>query len=312
MRVNQYIQEIEASKDPIENPIEINNYINSHMKRMPQITGPKAFALSGMLRDQDDHEELCPPDSGISPDQLSESELAYKHYIPNFLRPFPVEEIENEFEEMEPIWLVPGMMPEPYWDLNMGQELSFHMIRQLIRNALKKPLSEEEQRKLVKALKTDPELISHIGMTPQKLPCLVINNQNVAYELLICMTNTMQITKYYDALSSMKLSPNTLEVFNKLSSQVELPQEYIQVFIKNCMNQCRNSNENKVSKNRMVRLVCVFLQSIIKSKIINLQDITVDVQAFCIEFSLIKEANTIFKNLQVEQFKNKGMDNPDT
>jgi hypothetical protein len=37
------------------------------------------------------------------------------------------------------------------------------------------------------------------------------------------MANTMQITKYYDALSGMKLSPNSLEVFNRLSGQVELP-----------------------------------------------------------------------------------------
>ena len=87
-----------------------------------------------------------------------------------------------------------------------------------MRNSLKRPLSIEEQDQLVKALKMDPELIFHIGMTPQKLPCLITNNQNVAYELLICMTNTMQITKYYDALSAMKLNPSTLEVFNRLSS----------------------------------------------------------------------------------------------
>ena len=98
----------------------------------------------------------------------------------------------------------------------------------------------------------------------------------------------------------MKLSPNTLEVFNRLSNHVELPQEFIQIFLKNCMNQCRNSTENKVNKNRMVRLVCVFLQSIIKSRMINLQDVFIDVQAFCIEFSAIKEANSIYKMLQSE------------
>ena len=51
----------------------------------------------------------------------------------------------------------------------------------------------------------------------------------------------------------------------------------------------------------MVRLVCVFLSSIIKSRMINLQDVYIDVQAFCIEFPSVKEANGIFKMVQSEQ-----------
>jgi hypothetical protein len=83
------------------------------------------------------------------------------------------------------------------------------------------------------------------------------------------MTHTKQITKYYDALCGMKLSPNTLEVFNLLTGQVDLPDEFIHVFLKTCMNQCKTTTENKVNKNRMVRLVCVFLQSVIKVNLIN-------------------------------------------
>ena len=90
-------------------------------------------------------------------------------------------------------------------------------MKQYLNKAIKVPLKDEESRNLIKGLKTDPELVFHIGMTPQKLPSLVVNNPNVALELLICMTNTMQITKYYDALSGMKLATNTLEVFNRLS-----------------------------------------------------------------------------------------------
>ena len=67
------------------------------------------------------------------------------------------------------------------------------------------------------------------------------------------------------------------------------------------MNQCRASNESKINKNRMVRLVCVFLQSIIKSKLISLSDVFLDVQTFCIEFSSIREANGIYKMLQVDK-----------
>jgi hypothetical protein len=53
--VSQYIQDVENNKEPIENPIpDIKNYINIHVQNMGKINGPKAFSLSGMLRDQDD------------------------------------------------------------------------------------------------------------------------------------------------------------------------------------------------------------------------------------------------------------------
>jgi hypothetical protein len=91
------------------------------------------------------------------------------------------------------------------------------MVKNYLSKAIRLPLKDDEMRSLIKGLRTDPELVFHIGMTPLKLPQLVVNNPNVAYELLICMTNTTQITKYYDALSGMKLSPNNLEVFNRLS-----------------------------------------------------------------------------------------------
>ena len=81
------------------------------------------------------------------------------------------------------------------------------------------------------------------------------------------------------------------------------------MFLKNCMNQCRSSTETKMNKNRMVRLVCVFLQSIIKSRLINLQDVFIDVQTFCIEFSHIKEANGIYKMLQSENAQRNLMNN---
>lgn len=136
------------------------------------------------------------------------------------------DECPNEAVD-EAIWLVPGIIPEPYWDYNMGQEFNFNTIKLNLNRSIKTVLKDEEQRVLIKGLKTDPELVFHIGMNSQKLPSLVLNNASIAHELLICMTNTQEITKYYDALSQMKLSPNSLEVFNRLSGIVDLPQEFI-------------------------------------------------------------------------------------
>jgi len=102
--------------------------------------------------------------------------------------------------------------------------------------ACKTGLKSNEEKWLIKSLHTDKELVFHINMTPSKLPDLLINNQNIALELLICMNNTHEITRYYDVLASMKLSTNLLEAFYHLSNRVEMPQDFTRLFLKNIMN----------------------------------------------------------------------------
>ena len=58
-------------------------------------------------------------------DDLTDEELQPHFFTPDFLRPLPQPESDDEEDFDDAYWLIPGMIPEPYWDINMGQEINF-------------------------------------------------------------------------------------------------------------------------------------------------------------------------------------------
>lgn len=229
------------------------------------------------------------------------------------------------------------LLPDDEDNEKHANESMMQLLELLHNKATSSPLAPSERRQVIDFLSSSEnaiQLIQEAGLTPQNLPRLVEHNPLIAYE---CLLHILQIlpeeerNEYLSSLVGMDMSLHSMEVVNRLATHFVmstdtassdsnltrrrskqdilqpdrlkentkpiLHTEYIHLFIGSCIASCENI-QDRHAQNRLVRLVCVFIQSLLRNKIVETEDIYFEVQSFCVEFSRIREASALFKSLK--------------
>lgn len=92
-------------------------------------------------------------------------------------------------------------------------------------------------------------------------------------------------------------SKNSMEVISVVCRAVQLPDEYLHLFLANCITWCKGIKD-AAEQVRFVSMVCVFINTLIRWKALVVADVFVELESFCVTYSKIPAAANLYRLLK--------------
>jgi len=169
-------------------------------------------------------------------------------------------------------------------------------LRRAMAGAVHGTLLPRAQATLARRLAEEPGALARSGLVPSRLAALVEHNPGGAVEVRRRGGEGGGGGEWLEEVVSGDLSLHALEVVNSLADAGALPPEALRRFVSNCIAQCGRADDKRQS--RLVRLVCVFLRALIKTHAVDVEALSVEVQAFCIQFARHRDASALYQLLR--------------
>ncbi|XP_055337331.1 LOW QUALITY PROTEIN: CCR4-NOT transcription complex subunit 11-like [Paramacrobiotus metropolitanus] len=235
-------------------------------------------------------------------------------FIPELMRPIPT---IMPLNRRELVWMNPQLVEELKMNLDPTMLVippKWLAVSSLITKSVRSPLHVDEQNSLISAFEADPTLVlGGAVMTPEDILGIVENNPGIATEIFKRVhkipDNAIRQTrfkKYLQAFLTTNVTVHTMEVINRLHEAKVVPSDFLPLYVSYALRKCdsTSTSESTYNQNRLVRLVCVFLQSAVRNKSLNLSenpDLLIEIQAFCVKQTTVKEAVALYRLLKTSQ-----------
>jgi len=226
-----------------------------------------------------------------------EKEFNLQAFEPEMVRPkpelLPVTEHELRWLDITDEWEFTWDEKDPNISKRMG-ELMFVAFTMVLN------LEEEDELLNLLSDKNAVEMLTDIGFSSGNLTDLIRSNPKIATGVLLAVKHTPEIDEYYNILTKIDMTNHNLGlhciqiVKDIIGETPTVPSDFIHTFISHVLSSCEWI-EDKSFQRTLVRLVCVLVQTLIRTKVINLKKLYVEMQHFCILFARVSEVTALYR-----------------